>query len=95
MGDGGRGVLIFLSLRRADTTYSVYNMVVNPTYQQDGASESNGVLVERSGKVLANIHCDPSLDAHSGVLADKMLFGVAVPLAPQPLSIFPEFRPNP
>ncbi|HEX7814320.1 hypothetical protein [Dyella sp.] len=95
MGDGGRGVLTFLSLRRRDMTYSVYSMVVNPTYQQDEASESEGVLVERSGKVLANIHCDPNVGSNAGMLADKRLFGVAVPLANQPLSIFPRFQPSP
>lgn len=95
MGDGRRGMLIFLSLRKKDTTYSVYSMVVAPTYQRDGASESNGVLVERAGKVLANIHCEPNSNSHSGMLTDKRLLGVAVPLAKQPLSIFPEFRQPP
>lgn len=91
MGDGGRGALEFLSLKLAYTTYSVYHMVVNPTYQQDGASESNGVLVERAGKVIANVHCDPGFDSNSGMLTDRKLFGAAVPLATQSLSIFPEF----
>lgn len=95
MGDGQRGMLIFLSLRQKDTTYSVYSMVVNPTYQHDGASESNGVLVERAGKVLANIHCEQDSNPHAGMLSDKKLLGVAVPLSKQPLSIFPQFRPTP
>lgn len=95
MGDNGRGTLLFLSLRRKETTYSVYHEVINPTYRQEGASESNGVLVERSGKVLANIRCEPHSDSKSGMLADERLFGVAVPLAKQPLSIFPEFKPTP
>lgn len=95
MGDGGRGTLIFLSLKQKDTTYSVYSMVVNPTYHHDGASESNGVLVERAGKVVANIHCDPNSAPHAGMLNDKRLFGVALPLAKEPLSIFPEFRQLP
>jgi len=95
MGDNGRGTLLFLSLKRKETTYSVYDKVVNPTYRQEGASESSGVLVERSGKVLANIRCEPDSDSNSGMLADERLFGVAVPLAKQPLSIFPEFKPAP
>ena len=93
MGDGGRGGLTFLSLKRRETTYSVYSMVVNPTYQQEGASESDGVLVERSGKVLANIHCDPNSRSNSGMMFDKRFFGVAVPLTARPLSIYPWFRP--
>lgn len=94
-GDGGRGELTFLSLKRAEATYSVYSKVVAPTYQQDGASESDGVLVERAGKVIANIHCDVESIPHAGVLADRRLFGVAVPLAIRSLPIFPEFAPAP
>jgi hypothetical protein len=93
MGDGARGELAFLRLKQADTTYSVYRMAVNPTYQRDGASENNGVLVERAGRLIANIHCDTGSNPHAGVLVDRKLFGVAVPLATEPLSIFPQFAP--
>jgi len=93
LGDGARGSLTYLRLLRGDVSYAVFSEVVNPSYQQAGASERNGVIVERHGKVLARHMCDADARIYSGMLLDPKFLDMAVPLDQHGLIDFPAYRP--